>query len=87
MKFRGLLLSLAMLTGVGSAQSLHCNLQDYKATEGLQAEASGSTLSMTWLGEGGQQLRARFTLRNSQPVIEELAARQDNGSWIVRGKT
>ena len=44
MKFRGLLLSLAMLTGVGSAQSLHCNLQDYKAMDGLKAEASGSTL-------------------------------------------
>ncbi len=86
MKFRGLLLSLAMLTGVGSAQSLHCNLQDYKAMDGLQAEASESTLSMTWQGEGGQQLRARFTLRNSQPVVEELAARQDSGSWIVLGK-
>ncbi len=86
MKLRGLLLSLAMLTGVGGAQSLHCNLQGYKVTDGLQAEASGSTLSMTWQGEGGQQLRARFTLRNGQPVVEELAARQDSGSWIVLGK-
>jgi hypothetical protein len=29
MKFRGLLLSLAMLTGVGAAQSLNCSLQGY----------------------------------------------------------
>ena len=86
MKFRGLLLSLAMLTGVGDAQSLHCNLQGYKAMDGLKAEASGSTLSMTWQGEGGQQLRAQFTLRNGQPVVEELAARQGSGSWMVLGK-
>ena len=86
MKFRRLLLSLAMLTAVGSAQSLHCNLQGYKAMDGLQAEASASTLSLTWQGEGGQQLRARFTLHNGQPVVEELAARQGSGSWIVLGK-
>ena len=86
MKFRGLLLSLAMLTGVARAQSLHCNLQNYKATEGLQAEASGSTLTMTWQGEAAQQLRARFTLRNGQPVVEELAARQGTNSWIILGK-
>ena len=86
MKFRGLLLSLAILTGMGGAQSLHCNLQNYKAIDGLQAEASGSTLSMTWQGEGGQQLRARFTLRNGQPVVEELAARQGSDRWIVLGK-
>ena len=86
MKFRGLLLSLAMLTGAGAAQSLHCNLQGYKAMDGLKAEATGSALSMTWQGEGGQQLRAHFALRNGQPVIEELAARQGSGNWVVLGK-
>ncbi len=86
MKFRGLLLSLAMLTGVGAAQSLNCNLQGYKAMDGLKAEASGSALTMTWQGEGGQQLRAQFALRNGQPVVQELAARQGSGGWIVLGK-
>jgi hypothetical protein len=41
---------------------------------------------MTWQGEGGQQLRAQFALRNGQPVVQELAARQGSGAWIVLGK-
>ena len=85
-KFRGLLLSVAMLTEVGAAQSLHCDLQSYKAMDGLRAEVTGSALSMTWQGEGGQQLRAQFALRNGQPVVAELAARQGTGSWILLGK-
>ncbi len=34
---------------------------------------------MTWQGKGAQLLRARFTLRNGQPVVEELAARHGSG--------
>ena len=86
MKLHGLLLGLALLTGVGRAQSLHCNLQGYKAIDGAKAEATGSSLTLTWQGEGGQQLRAQFTLRDGQPVVEELAARQGTGGWIVLGK-
>jgi hypothetical protein len=62
-----------MLTGVGAAQSLSCNLQGYKAMDGLKAEASGSALTMSWQGEGdssyGRSLRSEMvspSFRNSQ---------------------
>ncbi len=40
MKYRGLLLALATLTGVAAAQSLDCNFQGYKAVDGLKATGS-----------------------------------------------
>jgi hypothetical protein len=86
MSFRGLLMSLAMLTGAAAAQSLNCDLQGYKATNGLKATAGGSAVTMTWQGEGGQELRASFGIRNGQPFVEELAARAASGKWTVLGK-
>jgi hypothetical protein len=86
MTFRGLLMSLAMLTGVAAAQSLNCDLQGYKATDGLKAIASGGIVTMTWRGEGGQELRASFGIRNGQPFVQELAARPASGKWTVLGK-
>jgi hypothetical protein len=86
MSFRGLLLSLAMLTGVAAAQSLNCDLQGYKATDGLEATTSGGVVTMSWRGEGAQELRASFGIRNGQPFIQELAARAGSGKWTVLGK-
>ncbi len=86
MSFRGLLMSLAVLTGVAAAQSLNCDLQGYKATNGLKATASGGAVTMTWQGEGGQELRASFGIKNGQPLVEELAARAASGKWTVLGK-
>jgi hypothetical protein len=86
MRFGGLLMGFAMLTGVGAAQPLSCNLQDYKATDGLKATASAGAVTMTWQGEGNQELQASFAIRNGQPVIQELAARAGSGAWAVLGK-
>jgi hypothetical protein len=86
MSFRGLLLSLAMLTGVAAAQSPNCDLQGYKATDGLKATTNGGVVTMTWQGEGGQELRASFAIRNGQPLVQELAARKASGKWTVLGK-
>ena len=86
MRFAGLLMSFAMLIGVGAAQPLSCNLQDYKATDGLKATASADAVTMTWQGEGKQELRAAFAIRNGQPIVQELAARAGSGGWVVLGK-
>src|ERR1700689_3757024 len=86
MSFRGLLMSLAMLTGVAAAQSLNCDLQGYKATDGLKATTSGGVVTMTWQGQGGQELRASFGIRNGQPFVQELAARAGSGRWTMLGK-
>jgi hypothetical protein len=86
MSFRGLLMSLAMVTGVAAAQSLNCDLQGYKAMDGLKATTSGGVVTMSWQGEGAQELRASFAIRNGQPFIQELAARAGSGRWTVLGK-
>ena len=38
---------------------------------------------MTWQGERREQLRAAFTIRDGQPVVQELAARKEGGGWIA----
>jgi hypothetical protein len=86
MRLWGVMLSVAVFAGVGSAQTLSCSMQDYKSTEGVKAVATNGGVELSWQGERGQELRARFTLRDGQPSIEELAARKAAGAWIVLGK-
>lgn len=82
----GALLGLVLSVGVGMAQTLNCNLRDYKSIEGVNVAANGDAVKLSWPGENGQQLRAEFTVRNGEPLIEELAARKAGGAWIVLGK-
>ena len=70
----------------GMAQGVKCDMKDYRAAEGLRAAVAGGGVSLTWQGEGGQELRASFGLRDGQPVVQELAARKAGGSWAVLGK-
>ena len=43
-------------------------------------------MTISWPGESNEQLRAQFTIRDGQPVVQELAARDSKGTWIVLGK-
>ena len=47
---------------------------------------SGGALEIAWRGDGDQQLRASFTIRDGQPTVHELAARKGQGNWIVLGR-
>ena len=86
MKLCAAMLGFALFASAGTAQSLSCNMQDYKSVDGINAVARGNGVELSWQGEQGQQLQARFTLRDGQPLIEELAARNSGGVWIVLGK-
>ncbi|MDE3150112.1 MAG: hypothetical protein KGL37_11650, partial [Acidobacteriota bacterium] len=92
MKSWGLATGLLFLAGTVSAQAVNCDLQEYKSILGVTATANRGSVELTWPGERGEELRARFTLRDGQPVIEELAARKPatagkpGGAWIVLGK-
>ncbi len=86
MKLFGWLLCLTMIPGVVAAESLDCNLKQYKPVDGLKAEAGPDAVTLTWAGEAGQQLRAQFAIRDGQPVVKELAARAGGGKWVVLGK-
>jgi hypothetical protein len=86
MKLVGLWLCLSLVPSVAGAESLDCNLKGYKAVEGIKAEVSPQAVTVTWSGEGGQQLRAQFGIQSGQPLVKELAARDSGGQWVVLGK-
>ena len=80
------LAAAAVFAGAAFAQRLNCDLREYKALDGLKAESLEGGLQVSWQGERGQQLRALFGVQNGQPVVVELAARKNGGSWVTVGK-
>ena len=75
-----------VLAVVSAGVSLACDLAGYKAMDGLKAQVKSGVVEVEWTGERREQLRASFGIRDRQPVVEELAARKEGGSWIVLGK-
>jgi hypothetical protein len=69
-----------------AAQNMSCNLQDWKGIAGVTVSANRDNVEVSWPSEQGQQNRARFAVRDGQPVVAELAARKPGGTWIVLGK-
>jgi hypothetical protein len=65
---------------------MNCDMQHYKAADGLKAENRNGALQLTWQGERGEELRAAFTIRGGQPTVTELAARAREGAWKVLGQ-
>ncbi|HEY6847828.1 MAG TPA: hypothetical protein VI320_16715 [Terracidiphilus sp.] len=86
MKYLGAIFALFAFSGLGAAQSLNCNMQDYKSVDGIKVDSSADSVAFTWEGEAGSQLRASFGLRGGQPVVKELSARKGDGEWIPLGK-
>ncbi|HVU47527.1 MAG TPA: hypothetical protein VHD85_15450, partial [Terracidiphilus sp.] len=76
----------AVFASIAAAQTFTCDRQNLKPVNGMTAAQSGDTVTLTWTGESNQQLRARFAIRNGQPQVVELAAREGAGAWIVLGK-
>ena len=82
-------LSIMMLASLAMAAAanaqLNCDLAGYKPLNGLKVQMRAGLLEVTWQGERQEQLRAVFTIRDRQPVVQELAARKEGGAWIVLG--
>jgi len=78
--------AFVLFGSVAGAQTMSCSLQDWKGIAGVNVTANRDSVELTWPGEQGQQNRARFALRDGQPVVTELAARKVGGAWIVLGK-
>ncbi len=85
-KLHGMVLCCALASGVAAAQTFTCDLSGYKPVDGVKAEIKNNAVTVTWQGEAAQQLMAQFSLRNGQPIVQELAARSSDGAWIVLGK-
>ena len=68
------------------AQTLKCDLSSYKPADGLTAALHGDALDVAWRGDHDTQLRVSFTVRNGNPVVEEIAVRKSAGGWTVLGR-
>ncbi len=86
MRFCSIALGLSLATSAAAAQTLHCDMQGYKPVVGVKVSSAANSIELAWPGEKGELLRARFTLRDGQPLIEELAAEESGGPWVVLGK-
>ena len=69
-----------------AAQSLNCDMSQYKAASGLTAAIEQDALAVTWDGANGSELRARYAIDNGQPVVRELAVRKSGGQWAPLGQ-
>ena len=69
-----------------SAQSLNCDMTQYKAASGLTAAIEQDALAVTWNGANGSELRARYAIDNGQPIVRELAVRKSGGQWAPLGQ-
>ncbi len=86
MKFGGIALLLALSSGIGAAQTLKCNVLDYKPVDGVSAAVKGDVVTVAWSGESDERLMAEFTIRGGQPIVEKLAARKGGEPWITLGE-
>ncbi len=68
------------------ADPLTCDLAQYKASAGLTASVDRNLLAITWTGQGGAELRARYAIDGAQPVIRDLAVRRQGGQWTTLGQ-
>src|SRR5690349_4228133 len=81
------LLGGILWTALAAGQELNCDLTGYKAQDGLKAQMKDGALELAWRGERQNELRAAFTVRGGQPVVQELAVRKPGGAWMVLGRS
>ena len=73
--------ALVFLASATYAEPLRCSLADYTALPGLTASLADDTLTVTWDGDSGAQLRMRFAIDRGTPTIRELAIQPRGGQW------
>jgi len=64
---------------------LTCNLSQYKAAPGLTAALDHDMLVVSWTGQNGVDVRARYAVDSGQPVIRDLAVKKAGGQWTTLG--
>lgn len=84
MTIHRLLLSLFLLPCAALA-STSCKVQGYKPVSGIAMEQNDGTVTLSWPGEAGAELRARLGIHDGKPLVQELAAHEAGGQWIVLG--
>ena len=68
------------------ADAVKCDLSAYKASSGLTAVIDQDLLVVTWAGQSGSEVRARYGIDSGQPVVRDLSVRKSGGQWAVLGQ-
>ena len=68
------------------ADALKCDMSQYRAGSGLTAAMDQDVLTVSWNGQAGAELRARYAIDNGQPTIRELAVKKSGGQWSTLGQ-
>ena len=81
---RLMLLALFALFTASAAHAdpLKCDVSGYKGLSGLSAVAEQDVVTISWSGQGGAELRARYAIDGGQPVVRDLAVRKSGGQWV-----
>lgn len=77
--------AILLLTAACQADQLNADLSGYRSAPGLTAHLAGEDLVISWNGRGTFEGRLTFEVREGQPLLRELAARQKGGNWVVLG--
>src|SRR5262245_53042057 len=68
------------------ADAVKCDLGAYKAASGLTAAIDQDLLVVTWAGQNGTEMRARYAIDGGKPVVRDIAVRKSGGQWGVLGQ-
>jgi hypothetical protein len=68
------------------ADGVKCDMTQYRATTGLTAAVDQDLLVVTWSGQAGSELRARYAIDRAQPIVRDLAVRKQGGQWATLGQ-
>jgi hypothetical protein len=69
-----------------AAGPIACDLAEYKASPGLSASVQQDLLVVSWTGQAGAELRARYAIDGGQPIVRDLAIRKMGGQWATLGQ-
>src|SRR5262245_6034482 len=68
------------------ADAVSCDMAQYKASAGMTAAMDQNVLTVAWNGQNGSEMRTRYAIEGSQPVVRELAVRKSGGPWVTLGQ-
>ncbi len=81
------ILFLSLVTAsTAFTQALKCDMTQYKEIAGLTAAVEQNLLVVTWTGQEGAELRARFAIEGGQPLVRDLAIRRQGRQWAILGQ-
>jgi hypothetical protein len=78
--------SVAVAVTTLRADSLTCDLSQYKSGAGPSASVDQGVLTVSWPGQSGSEMRTRYAIDGGQPIVRDLSVRKTGGQWVTLGQ-